>query len=94
MFSLLLRFKISGHSMIPTYKEGEELLVSSIPYLFLQPKVGDVIVFKDQKHYVVKRIQEIKGEKFLVKGDNKEDSKEYGWIEKKKIIGKVILKLS
>ena len=63
--------------------------------VFLEIKSrDDVIVFKDQKHYVVKRIQEIKGEKFLVKGDNKEDSKEYGWIEKKKIIGKVILKLS
>ena len=93
--TLLLRFKVSGHSMLPTLKPGQEILVSSLPYLFLKPKAGDMIAFSLARRdlanlAVVKRIREIKKDKFLVKGDNKKDSQEYGWIERKRIIGKVI----
>lgn len=91
---LLLRFKVSGHSMEPTIKNNQEILVSSLPLLFFKPKVGDMIAFNDLDKWIVKRIKEVNGEKFLVEGDNKKDSKEFGWIEKEKIIGKVIYIIS
>lgn len=76
--------------MIPALKPGQEILVSSIPYFFRDPKTDEIIAFKDGGEFVVKRIKEAEGDKFLVQGDNQGDSKEYGWIEKKRIIGKVI----
>lgn len=76
--------------MEPTIKEGQEILVSNIPYLFNKPKVNDLIAFKDGNQFIIKRLKQIKDGKYLVKGDNKKDSKNYGWIDKKDIIGKVI----
>ncbi len=88
--SFLLRFKVSGHSMEPNLKEGQEILVSSLPYFFREPKVGEVIAFKNGDKFIVKRIRKVLGERLQVKGDNKGDSKDFGWIEREKIIGKVI----
>ena len=92
--TLLQKFRVSGHSMIPTLKPGREILVSSLPYLFFRPKVGDIIAFslarRDFSNFIVKRIKEVAGDKFLVQGDNKDDSKDFGWVEKKRIVGKVI----
>jgi|SRR5581483_324847 len=54
-------FKVAGNSMLPTFKPGQLLLVSSIPYLFKKPKVGDVVVVKDPRDGkpLLKRITEI-----------------------------------
>jgi nickel-type superoxide dismutase maturation protease len=95
---LLRRFKITGHSMEPTFLQGTEVLVSSLPYLFLRPKAGDVIAFKNKadKKIYIKRVAEIRNSAFYVLGDNKQDSrdsKNFGLITKKDIIGKVIHKL-
>ena len=86
----LQKFRVSGHSMMPTLKPGQEILVSSLPYLFVDPKVGEIIAFKEGNKFIVKRIKKAENGKFLVQGDNKNDSKNFGWIEKKNIIGKVI----
>ena len=45
--NLLMLFRVSGHSMEPTFKPGQTVLVSSIPYIFTEPKVSDVVVIKD-----------------------------------------------
>lgn len=87
---ILSRFKIAGHSMEPLLKPGQEILVSSLPYLLFRPKAGEIIAFKEGNKFVVKRIKKAENGKFLVEGDNKKDSKDYGWINKKSIIGKVI----
>lgn len=87
---LLNRFKISGHSMEPNLKFGDEVLVSGVPYLFKEPAIGEVVVFKSSGKFILKRIKERKGESFLVKGDNATDSKEFGWIKRSEILGKVI----
>lgn len=87
---LLGKFKISGHSMEPALKYGQEVLVSGLFYLFSKPKDGDIIAFKGSDKWIIKRIKESKADKYLVKGDNKSDSREFGWIERKNIIGKVV----
>lgn len=85
--------------MQPTFFPGDTLLVSSIPYLFSAPKVNDIIGFKDNTtlKIFIKRIKKRDHNTYFVCGDNKHDtmdSKKMGWIEKKQIVGKVIMKLN
>lgn len=89
---LLSKIKVVGHSMEPTLKQNQIVIVSSIPYFFRKPKIGDVVVLKRQK-YIIKRIAAIKKEQVFVIGDNKKesnDSRHFGWIGKDNILGKVI----
>lgn len=97
---LLARFLIVGHSMEPTLLDGKSVLISGVPFLFTKPKVGDIIAFKTNRKIYIKRIAKknssADGEKYFVKGDNKRDSvdsKNFGWIDRKEIIGKVIGKI-
>ena len=94
---LLARFKIIGHSMEPQIKTGETVLVSSIPYWFKIPKINDIVALKDNTgNFLIKRIASIKSGKYHVEGDNKQDSldsRRFGSVFKKQIIGEVIYKL-
>ena len=95
---LLARFRIYGHSMEPIIKNGDVVLLSVIPYLFSKPKTSNIVAFIDKKSkkFFIKRINKINRDKFFVKGDNEEDSldsRKFGWIEKKEIVGKVIRNL-
>ena len=88
---LLSRFTISGHSMEPTLLQGQTVLVSSIPFFFSKPKIGDIVAFKKIKKIFIKRIAKIDGEKYFVRGDNKRDSmdsRRLGWVSRKKFWGK------
>lgn len=93
---LLSRFKISGHSMSPTFSEGENVLVSSLPLLFAKPRKGDVVVFEKYNRFYIKRIGKIKEEKYFLVGDNKkdsEDSRRFGSVAREQIKGKIIYKI-
>lgn len=83
--------------MEPRIRHGEFVLVSSLPYLFKNPKKGDIIAFKNKaKRVLIKRISEIKGENYFVLGDNRHDSldsRKFGRILHQEIIGKVVAKL-
>lgn len=92
---LLSRFKIHGHSMEPTIKNGASVLVSGIPYLFPKPKISDIVAFrgKETGKVFIKRIVKVDRDKYFVSGDNKNDSidsRKLGWITKREIVGKVI----
>lgn len=76
--------------MLPTLKPNQEIIVSNLPYLFFEPKVNELIAFKNGDQFIIKRINKAKAGEYFVKGDNEKDSKDFGWIERKKIIGKVI----
>jgi nickel-type superoxide dismutase maturation protease len=95
---LLSRIKVLGHSMMPTLSPKQEVVVSSVPYIFSKPKVGDVILLKHpkQKTFLIKRITSKKGSKYMVLGDNEKDSldsTDFGLIERKHILAKVIITL-
>lgn len=84
------RFTVSGNSMLPTLKHGQDVLVWC---WFYQPKAGDIIVIKKNGKEMVKRIQRVSGRKYFVVGDNKKDStdsRKFGLIDKSEIAGKVI----
>ncbi len=82
--------------MVPYLAERDEVV--TLPYFFGKPKIGDVIVFK---HIVppfifCKRIKKIINDEIWVEGENKKesiDSRKFGFVKRKNIIGKVIIKL-
>lgn len=80
--------------MLPAYKEKDKVLVNRWAYILFNPKINDaVIIFK--KRIMIKRIKENKNNKFFVVGDNllqSTDSRHFGLIEKKDILGRVIFK--
>lgn len=90
---LLARLVISGHSMEPTILVGKSVLISKIPFLIFKPKTQDIIAFNKNKKIFVKRIVKIDRDKYFVKGDNAKDSLELGWIDRKDIVGKVLIKI-
>lgn len=91
---MLLRvFKISGHSMMPTLSPDEKVVISSIPYLFFQPKIGDLVVFKYKSKFMIKKITKIENGLFEVFGENKNDSLIVSKLQREEILGKVIWKI-
>ncbi len=81
--------------MSPTFKSDDMVLVNRLSYLFGKPKIGDLVVLRKKK-YMIKRIKKIKDNEFFVVGDNKKestDSRQFGWIRKKEIIGKAFFKI-
>lgn len=79
--------------MSPTLKEGQDVLVFNWAHLFIQPKVGDMVVVKIGRKEVLKRIQKVSDREYFVAGDNPKDSfdsRKFGLIKRSDIIGKVI----
>ena len=76
LLALLIRtyvvqaFKIPSGSMIPTLLVGDHILVNKFIYHFIDPKRGDVIVFKfpvDESRDFIKRIIAVGGEDLFIK---------------------------
>lgn len=95
--------------MEPTFKAGQILLVSHIPYFFREPQIGDVVVVEDSqdsrlllKRIIKSRPRRSRGyrptrsryKEYFVGGDNKGHSRTFGPISGKQIVGRVILKLN
>jgi nickel-type superoxide dismutase maturation protease len=95
--SPVFKYKIIGNSMFPTLQSGEIVLVNRLFYLFAKLKIGDIVALKDPRDekILIKRIYKIGDSKYFVLGDNQKestDSRAFGWITKKDIIGKVKFK--
>lgn len=97
--SLIFKYKIIGTSMYPTLKSGQNILVNRLSYLLHEPKANNIVALKDPRDgkTLIKRIVEIDSAKqnaeYFVLGDNPKestDSRTFGWIKKKDIMGKVI----
>ena len=134
-------FFVRGQSMEPNFENGDYLIIDEISYRFVEPKRGEVVVFKyphnpsqryikriiglpgdiieireglvmiqegeeskvlDESTYLAPNIQTLGDVKvslneneYFVLGDNRtlsSDSRRWGPIEKKDMIGKVILR--
>lgn len=82
--------RVMGPSMLPTYKDGVVVVVSSV----ITPRVGSVVVATMVGEEVVKRVRSItmSGQYYLV-GDNhgqSVDSREYGPVPPGDIHGVVL----
>jgi signal peptidase I len=84
-------YKVTGHSMEPVYKEGD--LVLSFNYS--NPKVGTAVLFNHNRQVYLKRITQIRDNKYYLAGDNQvdsHDSKDFGWVGKSSLVGSVVKK--
>ncbi len=90
------RFQVDGVSMLPHLQPKDEVLVDRGAYQRSQPSLGDIVVVESPiqpNFYLIKRIVSIRkdGACFL-QGDNlsqSTDSRSFGWVESKLIIGRV-----
>jgi len=84
--------------MAPALKEGDVVVVNTMSYLFSSPQVGHIAVFKHpQKEgmLLIKRVKKEEHNRYWLQGDNtseSSDSRQFGWIKKGLIEGKVIHK--
>jgi len=86
------KFVVRDSSMMPALQDGEQVLVIR----FLPIHAQDIIVFKHESKYLIKRVKEVRDNEFYVLGDNAQDSldsRKFGWVKKRDIIGKVFIKL-
>lgn len=96
-FSPLVIFTIQEESMQPLLFSQDKVLVNRLR----KGKKGDVVVIKNPKKnnsqaYLIKQIAKEENNQVYVVGVNKEksiDSRHFGWVDKKDIIGKMIAKL-
>ena len=83
---------VSGLSMIPTLAPGERLLVRLDGPIV----IGDIVVFKRNSQFDVKRVLRIESDGVFVQGDNdlvSTDSRSYGLIPFEDVLGTVIYRL-
>jgi nickel-type superoxide dismutase maturation protease len=93
--SPIYKFKIFGNSMLPAMKAGDSVLVNRMAYWFRHPKINDIVALRDPRDgkVLTKRIIKIEDKGYFVQGDNKNastDSRVFGILKKRDIIGKVI----
>lgn len=81
-------YRVEGHSMEPTLRPNQRLLVKRGS----KARPGDLIVFKKNAKTCVKRITEQRGDQFMVCGDHPEstDSRHYGGVHGEQILGRVL----
>ena len=92
---MLKLFKVSGDSLLPTYRQGDFVLASKIPYLFGTVQRGDVIVFRHRAYGpLIKTVASVAPEadeiRVIGTHDHSVDSREFGAIRRGDILGKVI----
>lgn len=66
-------FIVSGESMVPTFQDGQYLIVDEISYTIYGPHRGDVVVFRypnDPSRFFIKRIIGLPNETVSIKGSN------------------------
>ena len=93
------RFRVTGVSMSPSLKDGEEIIAQIKAYhlqvnnvvVLYHPLRSNLIILKRIKQIMVDADEEKK--KYFVQGDNlsaSTDSRHFGWVNEDLIIGKVI----
>lgn len=66
-------FVVSGSSMVPTFEDGQYLIVDELSYRLGEPERGDVVIFRypgDPSKFFIKRIIGLPGETVDVDGND------------------------
>ncbi len=99
LLRLRQRFCVTGFSMFPLLKPGEEILVDTRAYRHCLPEIGDMVVAEHPHRQDLRIIKWVafvdeKGDCFLM-GENREessDSRSFGFVSSQQIIGRVTSK--
>ena len=91
--------RVTGASLEPIYQEGDFVLISKIPFFFKRVREGDVIVFRHEVYgALIKRIERIDPQQagYYVLGTRPDstDSRIFGIVPQKDVLGKVIWHIS
>jgi nickel-type superoxide dismutase maturation protease len=96
----LRRFRVEDDSMRPALEPGDYVLVNCWAYKFRSPAKGDLVVVRDPEtpqRFLVKRVSAVlDGLQIHVAGDNADrsrDSRAFGPIALREILGKVWIRL-
>jgi nickel-type superoxide dismutase maturation protease len=96
---MLRIIKVKGDSLSPEYKEGDYVVITTVPFFFNSLQQGDTIVFQHPvygtmvKH--VERVDPDNGEIFVVGSHPQSvDSRQFGTIPQKWITGKVLWQIA
>ena len=97
-FVPIIKCRVEGNSMYPALKQGDTVIINRFSYLFKNPSIGDIVLVKKPKEsrVILKRVTEVKNDLYFLSGDNKKestDSRKFGYIQKKHILGKMLVKL-
>jgi signal peptidase I len=64
-------FIVSGESMVPTFDDGEYLIIDELTYHVREPERGEVVVFRypnDPSKFFIKRVIGLPGETVVLQG--------------------------
>jgi signal peptidase I len=69
-FYVIQPFVVSGPSMDPQFKDGDYLIVDEISHRVVNPKRGEIIIFKkpEEKKFIIKRVIGLPGETVELNG--------------------------
>jgi signal peptidase I len=85
--------KVKGHSMSPSYLEGDYVLCLTSKRVHLD--IGDCIIFNsNQLGFLIKQISDKNQEGFIVKGTHPQStsSSTIGVIPPEQVVGKVVMR--
>lgn len=63
------RYRVQGHSMLPTLEEGEYLIINKLSYYLDEPRRGDIVVLhypRDRSREYIKRVIGLPGDRVEV----------------------------
>lgn len=63
------RYRVQGHSMLPTLHEGEYLIINKLSYYLDEPRRGDIIVLhfpRDRSREYIKRVIGLPGDEIEI----------------------------
>lgn len=96
LLRLRRRFRVTGASMLPLLKPGDEVLIDPRAYRRQRPLVGDIVVLfhpQEPEQKIIKRVVEVCVDgRYRVQGDNtaaSTDSRHFGLVGEELIIGRV-----
>ena len=96
LFRRRYRFRVTGGSMLPLLKAGDEVLVDPSAYRASLPRPGDIIIARHPQRpdlKMIKRVDSvIKDELVVLKGDNPSDSTDsriFGPVTREYLVGRV-----